>query len=154
LAVRLGPVLGDLKGRVNAEWVSAFLADPQQVKAGTMMPGLFEGLDEKEKAVQVEAVTHYLMSLKPAGKAAKPKVPKHANAERGSAVFHQVGCVACHAPTADFHPAAGAPKQLVIAIAASGRDPAGSKSAYSQCTSRGALEKRIAERVQQIVSPS
>ena len=110
LAVRQGPVLGDLKGRVNAEWVAAFLADPQKVKAGTMMPGLFEGLDEKEKAVQVEAVTHYLMSLKPKGKTAKPNVPKHANAERGSAVFHQVGCVACHAPTADFHPAAGAPK--------------------------------------------
>jgi len=110
LAVRQGPVLGDLKGRVNAEWVAAFLADPQKVKAGTMMPGLFEGLDEKEKAVQVEAVTHYLMSLRPTGKAAKPKVPKHANAERGSAVFHQVGCVACHAPTADFHPAVGAPK--------------------------------------------
>ena len=110
LAVRQGPVLGDLNGRVNAEWVAAFLADPQQVKAGTMMPGMFEGLDEKEKAAQVEAVTHYLMSLRPAGKAAKPKVPKHSNAERGSAVFHQVGCVACHAPTADFHPAAGAPK--------------------------------------------
>jgi len=58
------------------------------------------------------------------------------------------------AVSAWVEPAAGAPKQLVIAIAASGRDPAGSKSAYSQCTSRGALEKRIAERVQQIVSPS
>ena len=110
LAGRQGPVLAGLKERVNAEWVSAFLAEPQKVKPGTMMPALFEGLDAQEKAAQVEAVTHYLMSLKPKGKATKPKVPRHSNAERGSAVYHQVGCVACHAPTPDFHPAIGAPK--------------------------------------------
>ncbi len=45
-------------------------------------------------------------------------------------------------------PATGEPARLVVAIAASGRDPAGSRSAYSACTSRGALERRIAERVQ------
>lgn len=110
LAARQGPVLSDLKTRVNVEWVRAFLADPQQVKPGTMMPAMFAGLDATQRAVQVEAVTHYLMSLKSAGKAAKPKVPKHSNAERGSAVFHQVGCVACHAPTADFQPSVGRPK--------------------------------------------
>ncbi len=110
LAARQGPVLVDLKTRVNAEWVGAFLADPQKVKPGTMMPALFDGLDESQKVAQVEAVTHYLMSLKSQGKAAKPKVPKHSNAERGSAVFHQAGCVACHAPTPDFHPALGQPK--------------------------------------------
>lgn len=47
-------------------------------------------------------------------------------------------------------PAVGEPERLMVAIAASGRDPAGSRSAYSQCTSRGALEKRIAERVQEL----
>lgn len=51
-------------------------------------------------------------------------------------------------------PNAGEPKNLMVAIAASGRDPAGSKSAYSVCTSRGALEKRIGERVQEIVGKS
>lgn len=49
-------------------------------------------------------------------------------------------------------PAGGAPERLLVAIAASGRDPAGSRSAYSPCTSRGALEKRIAERVQALVA--
>ncbi|MEP7383122.1 MAG: hypothetical protein ABI910_15635 [Gemmatimonadota bacterium] len=53
-----------------------------------------------------------------------------------------------------IEPATGDPKDLVVAIAASGRDPAGSKSAYSVCTSRGALEHRIAERVQAIVKKS
>ena len=57
LAARQGPVLSDLKTRVNAEWVRAFLADPQQVKPGTMMPAMFAGLDDNQKAVQVEAVT-------------------------------------------------------------------------------------------------
>lgn len=50
-------------------------------------------------------------------------------------------------------PAGGAPERLLVAIAASGRDPAGSRSAYSPCTSRGALEKRIAERVQELAAP-
>ena len=107
---RRGPVLGGIKDRAKGEWIAAFLDAPQQFKAGTMMPALFEGLPKAEKAAQIESVVHYLMSLQPVGKAAKPKVGKHANAERGSARYHQVGCVACHAPTPDFHPAAGAPK--------------------------------------------
>jgi len=50
-------------------------------------------------------------------------------------------------------PATGEPQRVMVAIAASGRDPAGSRSAYSQCTSRGALEKRVAERVQKLIAP-
>lgn len=57
------------------------------------------------------------------------------------------------AVSAWVEPATGDPKQLMVAIAASGRDPSGTRSYYSQCTSRGALEKRIAERVQQLVTP-
>ena len=110
LPARQGPVLADLKSRANAAWIAEFLAKPHQAKPGTMMPALFEGLPAAEKAAQIEAVTQFLMSLKPQGKAAKLKVPRHANAERGSARYHQVGCVACHAPTPDFHPAHGAPK--------------------------------------------
>jgi cytochrome c2 len=87
-----------------------FLAAPQKTKPGTMMPALFEGLTTEEKTTQIEAVTHYLMSLKPVKKQPKSKVARHSNAERGSALFHSVGCVACHEPTKDFHPAAGAPK--------------------------------------------
>ncbi len=51
-------------------------------------------------------------------------------------------------------PASGEPQQLKVAIAASGRDPAGSRSAYSQCTSRGALEQRIADRVLALLGAS
>jgi mono/diheme cytochrome c family protein len=111
LPKRQGPVLDGTRVRVNAEWLVEFLSSPQGSKPGTMMPAFFEGMDEREKSAQVEALTHYLMSLKPSGPAPKPKAPRHANAERGSARYHQVGCVACHAPTPDFHPAHGAPKE-------------------------------------------
>lgn len=107
---RQGPVLADIKSRINAEWIADFLKDPQAAKPGTMMPGLFAGLTEDEKNAQIDAVTHYLMSLKPIADAGKPKAPpRHANAERGSARYHQVGCAACHEPTPDFHPAHGTP---------------------------------------------
>lgn len=67
-------------------------------------------------------------------------------------------------PNADFYrltlavsawvePATGDPQKLMVAIAASGRDPSGSRSYYSPCTSRGDLEKRIARRVQELVGP-
>lgn len=107
---RRGPVLAEIKSQVNADWIDAFLAAPQEAKAGSMMPALFDDLPAAEKAEQIEAVTHYLMTLKPIGSATKPKSSRHSNAERGSARYHQVGCVACHAPTADFHPAIGHPK--------------------------------------------
>ena len=56
------------------------------------------------------------------------------------------------AVSAWVEPATGEPTKLMVAIAASGRDPAGSKSAYSVCTSRGALEQRIARQVQSRVA--
>jgi mono/diheme cytochrome c family protein len=107
---RRGPLLADLKSRVNADWIDHFLTTPQEAKPGTMMPALFDALPAEERAAQIEAVTHYLMTLKPLGAATKTKSARHSNAERGSARYHQVGCVACHAPTPDFHPAIGAPK--------------------------------------------
>jgi len=45
-------------------------------------------------------------------------------------------------------PASGEAGRLLVAIAATGRDPSGSRSAFSACTSRGALERRIAAMVQ------
>jgi cytochrome c2 len=109
LPERRGPHLDQLKSRSNAHWISAFLADPQAAKAGSMMPTLLADLPPAARTAQAEALTHYLLSLKPIGPVAKPKPSRHANAERGSARYHQVGCVACHAPTSDFHPATGIP---------------------------------------------
>ena len=56
------------------------------------------------------------------------------------------------AVSAWIEPATGEPQRLLVAVAASGRDPSGSHSAYAACTSRGALEQRVAARVQALVS--
>jgi len=94
-APRSGAELGGLRHRVEREWIEGFLADPESGREGSTMPRLFHGLAESD----VEAVVAYLGTLEGKG---KPKPARHANAERGSALYHEKGCVACHAPTADY----------------------------------------------------
>lgn len=105
LPTRKGPELAAITQRVNVEWVRAYLAAPSKVKEGTAMPHFFAA-DAKD---DVEAVIHYLASLKPKS-ATKPKSPKYLNAERGSDVYHTMGCVTCHAPGKDYQPPAGTPE--------------------------------------------
>ena len=55
------------------------------------------------------------------------------------------------AVSAWVEPASGDPRRLHVAIAASARDPSGSRSAYAPCASRGALEDEIVKRVKRII---
>lgn len=104
LPKRQGPELPGITQRIRAEWLRDYLAAPSKVKEGTNMPHLFaEGAKD-----DIEAVIHYLASLKPKT-AFKPKSSKYLNAERGSDVYHTMGCVSCHAPGRDYQPPAGLP---------------------------------------------
>lgn len=100
LPARRGPNLVGVLQRVNPKWVDAFLQNPGAAHAGSAMPQLVAKTDR-------EAVVHYLGSLKV--KPVKSKVSKHVNAARGNELFHDLGCVACHAPSADFQPPEGTP---------------------------------------------
>ena len=93
LPPRLGPSLAGVSTRVNAVWLRAFLANPSGAHEGSGMPSVLHGY----AAADVDAVVHYLGSLKPKS-AAKPKASKHVNSLRGGELFHSIGCVACHAP--------------------------------------------------------
>ncbi len=86
------PILDHIGGRVRAEYLREFLADPQHVKPGTTMPSMFSGLDEKEKQQQVEALTHFLAST---GRPSESG-PQGSAIKRGEDLFHKVGCAACH----------------------------------------------------------
>ena len=93
LTKRQGPTLAGLAQRVDRDWVSKFLREPETGREGSPMPQMFHGLQEGD----VEAVVAYLGTLGP-----EPKLrpAKYVNAERGSALYHEKGCVACHEPSA------------------------------------------------------
>lgn len=107
---RQGPNLVDLGQRVNREWIVKFLKNPESGRKGTSMPAMVHGLEDSD----IEAVVSYLGSL---GKGIKFRQERHANAERGSALYHEKGCVACHAPTEDFRPPHGGGHLDISALA-------------------------------------
>ena len=100
LPSKRGPVLSGISKRVKNSWIQSFLQDPSAGKPGTTMP------DFELKTDEVEAITHYLASLK--GPTAK-KAFKFVNIQRGHNLYHKIGCVTCHltgddpdASTSDF----------------------------------------------------
>jgi mono/diheme cytochrome c family protein len=94
---RTGPILTNLGTRFSHEWVTNFLKAPQSAHEGSAMPQLTHGLSDAEILV----ITAYLGNMgEKQDKAAKSE--RHVNAEEGSALFHETGCVACHAPTPDY----------------------------------------------------
>lgn len=94
---RKGPTLVDLQQRVDHPWMSAFLKNPAAARLGSTMPALMQGLTDKD----VESIIAYLGTK---GEGIKFSKERHANAERGNALYHEKGCVACHAPGVDAHP--------------------------------------------------
>ena len=95
-----GPKLEGLQLRLNADWIRQFLEAPQATKPGSTMPDL------QLRKQEIEAILHYLASLKTKK---VPKAFKFVNSERGMALYHQIGCVACHDPGPDFLSPAGKP---------------------------------------------
>lgn len=85
VAPKKAPLLSDAGGRFKADWLRAWLADPQAVKPGSTMP-------KAAPPEAVEPLTHYLMSL------GAPVALSSGAGPKGHEIFHQAGCVACHAP--------------------------------------------------------
>ncbi|EDY19030.1 hypothetical protein CfE428DRAFT_3207 [Chthoniobacter flavus Ellin428] len=107
LPARRGPDLSSATRRVEVAWLRKFLANPSAAHAGSTMPQILSA----DKPEDIEAVVHYLDSLQPASPSkTKPKPLGHVNAGRGGELFHTFGCVACHAPQADYTPPEGMPK--------------------------------------------
>lgn len=96
IGLRRGPDLAAVGTRLRAGYLEQFLADPCGVEPGTPMPDLLRDRSELERIDSAVALAGYLLSRsQPAGPRSSPD---HPAAESGRALFHEIGCVACHAP--------------------------------------------------------
>jgi len=91
---KAAPNLASVSTRIKPAYLQKFIANPHATKPGTTMPNALSGLTPAEAKAAAEALTHYLVSLKPAGPEQQfPSIGAHSYGEK---LFHQVGCVACH----------------------------------------------------------
>lgn len=85
--------------RLNPTHLAQFIAEPQLVKPGTVMPQMMSHLDAAARSEAAAAIVEYLVSLD--GNAFGEAVAESVDSERvtnGFELFHSVGCVACHSP--------------------------------------------------------
>src|SRR3989442_6001453 len=60
LLPKQAPLLGEVGNRAQADWLRAFIGNPQAVKPGTTMPNLFASFSPEETREKVEPLVHFL----------------------------------------------------------------------------------------------
>lgn len=102
-AAKQAPDLSEVAGRVRIDYLRSFIADPSATKPGATMPGLLHRIPESERDAAVDALVHFLASLR--RPSVEDRIVAPDSVREGETLFHQVGCVACHAPQKDEAPA-------------------------------------------------
>ncbi len=120
LTTRLSPVLGNRGMRLTPNFIRDFVDDPHRVKPGTTMPDILGTLPASERAATAEALTHFLVWAQGVETDPETSVDPH-KIEVGKRLYHQVGCVACHAPSepaATFSPSPAGANENSTGLAA------------------------------------
>ncbi len=94
LPPRQAPILTKVGERTSAEYLQKFIHDPQGLKPGTAMPGIPK---VKSDAATAEAIAAFLTQ----GTSWRPAGVSIGAVRRGEALFHTVGCAACHGDQRD-----------------------------------------------------
>ena len=106
LPEKAAPDLAAVGARITPEYLRRFLASPALAHPGTTMPDVLVSQSEAERDRNAEALTHFLIAQ------SKTVFPTEAgepvDLQQGKALFHSVGCVACHGPK---DASAGAPQK-------------------------------------------
>lgn len=95
---RKAPRLETVRGRIQPDFITAFVANPSAVKPGTLMPDVLGDFAQEDREAAAKAITHFLISLGKAESELTLQAPDAVAAEHGEKLFHTVGCVACHSP--------------------------------------------------------
>ena len=90
------PDLARVGERVLHPYLRKFIANPRAVEPGTTMPDVMHGMDAGARDAAAEVLLHFLLSG--SEKRARPEGPDPKAFDKGQQLFHEVGCVACHAP--------------------------------------------------------
>ena len=110
LEPKLGPRLNGAGSRLGHQWMTRFLAAPQNEKPGTTMPDLLAGFTKNERQNAATALAAFLSTqqepfpdIKGTGARGVPhEFWKHGSVDRGRQLYHQFGCVACHEADKDY----------------------------------------------------
>ncbi len=94
---KIAPDLSEVGARVSPEYLRRYLASPLLAHPGTTMPDvLASSQPETDRDRIAEALTHFLVSQSKA--VFQTDAPQQVDRQHGKALFHSVGCVACHGP--------------------------------------------------------
>ncbi|TWT61358.1 family 16 glycoside hydrolase [Rubinisphaera italica] len=94
ILTKQAPHLTDVGKRIDPNYLLKFISDPHAVKPGTTMPNLFASLSNEDRKAAVESIANFLASTGTIGHSPIDR----AAMKRGRNLFHEVGCIACHAP--------------------------------------------------------
>ena len=98
ISPKRAPKLDRVGARVAPDYLRRFLEAPHEMKPGTTMPDLLGGLSDSDRADAIDALVHYLVSRGGPIAAEPARVRSAGDVEVGRRLFHESGCVACHAP--------------------------------------------------------
>ncbi|MBR9759088.1 c-type cytochrome [bacterium] len=92
--MKSAPDLREVGSRVTRDYLQKFIANPSEVHPGTTMPDMLAGKSDEERQKIAESISYYLASLK--SKEPRPTKGAKATPKEGHALYHKIGCVACH----------------------------------------------------------
>lgn len=94
LPEKSAPDLADVGARISPDFLQRYLASPSSAHPGTTMPDVLASKPEAQRGRIAEALTHFLVAQSKDN--FQSKTTPEIDFEQGQALYHSVGCVACH----------------------------------------------------------